>query len=96
MLQVAHLVEEAVQPQVVLMTENRRVVHKDAKPGSDFGSVMYGTIQEALAFSPPAEAPPAYAASSGHAASASGVPWRCLAGASVLNKPVMSTCDARA
>ena len=45
MLQVAHLVEEAVQPQVVLMTENRRVVHKDAKPGPDFGSVMYGTIR---------------------------------------------------
>ena len=96
MLQVAHLVEEAVQPQVVLMTENRRVVHKDAKPGPDFGSMMYGTIKEALAFSPPAEAPPAYAASSGHAASASGAPWRCLACASVLNKPVMATCDARA
>ncbi len=97
----AHLVEEAVQAQVVLMTENRRDVHRDAKAGPDFGSVVYGTIQEALAFippanGPPAEAPPAYAAASGHAASASGVPCCCLACSSLFDKPVMSRCDARA
>ncbi len=112
----AHLVEEAVQAQVVLMTENRRYVHRDAKAGPDFGSVVYGTVQEALAFvspadappayvppadafpahAPPAYGPPAYAAASSHVASASGVPCRCLACASVFNTAVMSGCDARA
>ena len=96
MLQVAHLVEEAVQAQMVLMVENRRDVHRGAQAGPDFGSMVYGTTQEALAFIPPAEAPRAYAAASGHAASASGVPYCCLACGSVFSKPVMLRCDARA
>ena len=96
MLQVAHLVEEAVQAQMVLMVENRRDVHRGAQAGPDFGSVVYGTIQEALAFIPPADAPPAYAAASSHAASTSGVPCCCLACASVFVKPVVSRCNARA
>ncbi|DBA90919.1 TPA: hypothetical protein ACH3X1_016128 [Trebouxia sp. C0004] len=49
------------------MTENRRDVHRDAKAGPEFGPVVYGTTQQALAFTPPASA-----AASGHAASASG------------------------
>jgi hypothetical protein len=93
---VAHLVEEAVQAQVVLMNENRRDVHRDAKAGPDFESVVYGTTQQALAFRPPADVPPAYATASGHAAGASGVPCCCLAGGSVWVKCVMSRCDARA
>jgi hypothetical protein len=101
MLQVAHLVEEAVQAQMVLMVENRRDVHRGAQAGPDFGSVVYGSIEEALAFIPPADAPPAYgppayAAASGHAASASGVPCCCLACGSVFVKPVVSRCNARA
>ena len=65
MLQVAHLVEEAVQAQVVLMSENRRDIHRDAKAGPDFGSVVYGSTQQALAFTPPADPLPACAAASG-------------------------------
>ena len=100
MLQVAHLVEEAVQAQMVLIVENRRDVHRDAKAGPDFGSVVYGSIEEALAFIPPANAPraygpPVYAAASGHAASASGVPCCCLACASVFRLYVVSKCDVR-
>ncbi len=85
-----------MQAQVVLLTENRRDVHRDAKAGPDVVSVVYGTVQEALAFIPPAEAPPAYAAASGHAAGTSGVPCCCLGCVSVYNKAVMSRCDARA
>ncbi|KAA6424877.1 MAG: hypothetical protein FRX49_05051 [Trebouxia sp. A1-2] len=72
MPQVAHLVEEAVQAQVVLMSENRRDIHRDAKAGPDFGSVVYGSTQQALAFIPPADPLPAPAAASGHAAGTSG------------------------
>ncbi len=97
----AHLVEEAAQAQVVLLTENRNDVHRGAQAGPDFGSVVYGTIEEALAFIPPAEAPPAYgspayAAASGHAASASGVPCCCLACASVFRLCVVSKFEVTA
>ncbi|KAL0043082.1 hypothetical protein WJX79_008527 [Trebouxia sp. C0005] len=69
MPQVAHLVEEAVQAQVVLMSENRRDIHRDAKAGPDFGSVVYGSTQQALAFTPPADPLSACAAVSGKGAS---------------------------
>ncbi|DBA69333.1 TPA: hypothetical protein ACH3X2_012911 [Trebouxia sp. C0005] len=81
MPQVAHLVEEAVQAQVVLMTENRRDIHRDAKAGPDFGSVVYGSTQQALAFIPPADPLPAPAAASGHAAGASGTGTSFASGA---------------
>ena len=71
------------------MTENRtacpscsqssrppELVHRDAKAGPEFGSVVYSSTQQVLAFIPPAHGLPAYAAASGHAVGASGMP--CL------------------
>ena len=45
--------EFAVQAQVVLVSEDRKDVHRDAKPDPEFGSLVYPTTQQALAFIPP-------------------------------------------
>ena len=90
MFQVAHLIEEAVQAHVVLMSQNRRDVHRDAKPGPEFGSLVYPTTQQALAFTPPVDALPRTA--SGYAApqpNAAGMICRYLCCCIALRKPVI-------
>ena len=68
MCQVAHLIEEAVQAQVMLMSDNRRDVHRNAKPGPEFGSLVYPTTRQALAFMPPVDLHAIPRTASGYAA----------------------------